>query len=122
MAKQILIVDDSASVREIVGTVLRKAGYEVLEAADGMAALALLDGRKLHLIVSDVNMPKLDGFGFVSQARLIPAYRFVPVVLLTTEASETRNAEGRAVGAKAWMVKPFSAERLLEAVSKLVLP
>lgn len=122
MAKTILIVDDSASVRQVVSIALKQAGYDVIEAIDGMNALAKLDGRKLHLVISDVNMPRLDGIGFLTQMKANPAYRFTPVIMLTTEAGEAKKQEGRAAGAKAWVVKPFQSEQLLAAVAKLVLP
>ncbi|MBD9391472.1 response regulator [Acidovorax sp. ACV01] len=122
MAKTILIVDDSASVRQVVSIALKQAGYDVIEAIDGMNALAKLDGRKLHLVISDVNMPRLDGIGFLTQMKANPAYKFTPVIMLTTEAGEAKKQEGRIAGAKAWVVKPFQPEQLLGAVAKLVLP
>jgi two-component system chemotaxis response regulator CheY len=122
MAKTILIVDDSASLRQVVGIALKGAGYEVVEACDGRDALGKLDGRKIHLIVSDVNMPNLDGISFVKAARQLPAYRFTPIIMLTTEAGDTKKAEGQAAGAKAWVVKPFQPPQMLAAVSKLILP
>ncbi|NTV10161.1 MAG: response regulator [Zoogloea sp.] len=122
MAKTIMIVDDSASLRQVVGIALKGAGYEVVEACDGRDALAKLDGRKLHLIISDVNMPNMDGIAFVKAAKALPAYRFTPVIMLTTEAGEAKKQMGQAAGAKAWVVKPFQPSQMLAAVSKLVLP
>lgn len=122
MAKTIMIVDDSASLRQVVAIALRGAGYEVLEACDGQDALAKLDGRRLHLIISDVNMPRLDGISFVKAAKALPAYRFTPVIMLTTEAGDAKKEQGRAAGAKAWVVKPFQPAQMLAAVAKLVLP
>lgn len=122
MAKTIMIVDDSASLRQVVGIALRGAGYEVVEACDGQDALAKLDGRKLHLIISDVNMPRLDGIAFVKAAKQLPAYRFTPVIMLTTEAGDAKKQQGQAAGAKAWVVKPFQPAQMLAAVAKLVLP
>jgi len=122
MGKSILIVDDSSSFRQVVGMALRGAGYDVVEACDGKDALEKLDGRKYHLIVSDVNMPNLDGIGFVKEAKLKPEYKFTPVVMLTTVAGEERKAEGKAAGVRAWIVKPFQPPVLLDAVAKLVLP
>jgi len=101
---------------------LKGAGYEVLQAGDGQAALALLDGRKIHMAVCDVNMPRMNGIEFVRAARALPNYKFLPVLMLTTETQESKKAEGKAAGAKAWMVKPFSPASLLNAVSKLCLP
>jgi two-component system chemotaxis response regulator CheY len=122
MPKTILVVDDSTSFRQVVAMSLQGAGYEVVEACDGRDALAKLDGRKFHLIVSDVNMPNLDGIGFVKAAKEIPAYKFTPVVMLTTVSGDDKKAEGRAAGVRAWVVKPFQPPVLLDAVSKLVLP
>jgi two-component system, chemotaxis family, chemotaxis protein CheY len=122
MAKTILIVDDSASVRQVVGIALRGAGYDVLEGRDGQDGLARLDGRKVHLIISDVNMPNMDGITFLKHVKTLPSYRFTPVMMLTTESQEAKKREGQAAGAKAWMVKPFQPAQLLGAVEKLVLP
>lgn len=122
MAKTILIVDDSASVRQVVSIALKQAGYDVVEAGDGIDALAKLDGRKLHLVISDVNMPRLDGIGFLTQLKAKPAYKFTPVIMLTTEAGDAKKQQGREAGAKAWVVKPFQPEQLLGAVAKLILP
>jgi two-component system chemotaxis response regulator CheY len=122
MAKTILIVDDSSSVRQVVTITLKQAGYDVIAAVDGMDALTKLDGRKLHLVISDVNMPRLDGLGFLTQMKAMPAYKFTPVIMLTTEAGDGKKQEGRAAGAKAWIVKPFQPAQFLDAVSKLVLP
>ena len=122
MAKLIMIVGDSASLRQVVGIALKGAGYDVLEACDGKDALAKLDGRKIHLIISDVNMPNMDGISFVKAAKQIPAYKFTPVIMLTTEAGDAKKAEGQAAGAKAWVVKPFQPPQMLLAVSKLILP
>ncbi|MGF1648038.1 MAG: response regulator [Kineosporiaceae bacterium] len=122
MSKTILIVDDSASVRQVVGLTLRGAGYDVVEGVDGRDGLTKLDGRKVHLIVSDVNMPNMDGLTFVREVRKLPAYRFTPIMMLTTESDESKKREGQAAGAKAWVVKPFQPPQMLAAVSKLVLP
>ena len=122
MAKTILIVDDSASFRQVVSLALSGAGYDVIQACDGKDALSKLDGRKLNLIVSDVNMPVMDGLSFVRAAKQLPAYKFTPIIMLTTEAGEDKKAEGKAAGVRAWVVKPFQPPVLLDAVSKLVLP
>jgi two-component system chemotaxis response regulator CheY len=120
--KTILIVDDSTSLRQVVHVALAQAGYEVIEAADGQEALAKLDGRRIHLIISDVNMPNMDGIAFVRAVKLRQDYRFTPIIMLTTEAQENKKLEGQMAGAKAWVVKPFQPEQMLRAVSKLVLP
>lgn len=121
MAKKILIVDDSASVRSVVGIALKGAGYEVIEACDGKDALSKLTGEKVHLIISDVNMPNMDGITMVKEIKKLPAYKFTPVCMLTTEAEKSKMQEGKAAGAKAWIVKPFQPPKLLDVVSKLVL-
>lgn len=122
MAKTILVVDDSGSVRTVVGIALRGAGYEVVEASDGLDGMKRLDGRKLHLIISDVNMPGMDGLSFLREVKKHPQYRFTPVMMLTTEAGEDKKLIGKTEGAKAWMTKPFQPEQMLNAVQKLVLP
>ena len=122
MSKTILIVDDSASVRQVVGLALRGAGYDVIEGVDGKDALTKLDGRKVNLIISDVNMPNMDGISFVKEAKKLPSYKFTPIIMLTTESQEAKKAEAQAAGAKAWVVKPFKPEQMLAAVSKLVTP
>ena len=121
MGKRILVVDDSASVRNVAGIALREAGYEVVEAANGQEALTKLQGERIHLIISDVNMPVLDGISFLKELKRHPDYRFTPVIMLTTESGEDKKEEGRAAGAKAWIVKPFQPASMLDAVSKLVM-
>lgn len=122
MAKTILVVDDSASLRQVVSIALKGAGYDVIEACDGKDALAKLNGVKIHLIICDVNMPNMDGITFVKEAKKLPNYKFTPVIMLTTESQEGKKAEGQAAGAKAWVVKPFQPEQMLVAVSKLIMP
>jgi two-component system chemotaxis response regulator CheY len=121
MAKTIMVVDDSISIRQVVGIALRQAGYEVLEAIDGKDALAKLTGQKVNLIISDVNMPNMDGISFVRELKTRPAYKFTPVLMLTTESQEDKKEQGKAAGARAWMVKPFKPEALLAAVQKLTM-
>jgi two-component system chemotaxis response regulator CheY len=122
MSKTILVVDDSASLRQVVSIALKGAGYTVIEGCDGKDALTKLNGQKIHLIISDVNMPNMDGITFLKEAKKLPAYKFTPVIMLTTEAGEGKKAEGQAAGAKAWVVKPFQPAQMLAAVSKLVAP
>ncbi|WP_330214699.1 response regulator [Pseudomonas sp. AM8] len=122
MAKNVLVVDDSSSVRQVVGIALRSAGYDVIEASDGKDALAKLTGQKVHLIISDVNMPNMDGITFVKEVKKLANYKFTPIIMLTTESQESKKAEGQAAGAKAWVVKPFQPAQMLAAVSKLILP
>ncbi len=121
MSKTILVVDDSASLRQVVSIALKGAGYEVIEGCDGLDALKKLDGKKIHLIISDVNMPNMDGISFVKEVKKHPSYKFTPIIMLTTESQEGKKAEGQAAGAKAWVVKPFKPDQMLTAVSKLVL-
>lgn len=122
MPKTIMIVDDSASLRQVVCIALRGAGYEAIEARDGQDALSKLTGQKVHLIVSDVNMPNMDGISFVKAVKALPAYRFTPIVMLTTESQAEKKAQAQAAGAKAWVLKPFNPTQLLAVVQKLVLP
>lgn len=122
MAKTIVIVDDSASMRRVVGIALKGAGYEVIEGSDGNDALSKLTGQKVHLIISDVNMPGMDGITFLKTIKQHPRYRFTPVIMLTTESEESRKQEGKAAGARAWVVKPFQPDQLVNAVQRLCLP
>ena len=115
-----MVIDDSASLRGAVGSTLADAGYEVLDAVDGKEALAMLDGRKVDLMICDVHMPGMDGIAFVKEVKRRPDYRFVPIIMLTTESSEEGKQAGQMAGAKAWVVKPFRPAQILHAVSKLV--
>ncbi len=122
MALTILVIDDSTSLRQVVAMTLKGAGYDVLQAGDGKEALVFLDGRKIAMAVCDVNMPNMNGIEFVIEAKKIAAYKFMPILMLTTESQESKKAEGKAAGAKAWMLKPFSPSSLLSAVSKFCAP
>jgi two-component system chemotaxis response regulator CheY len=122
MAKTIMVVDDSASLRQVVGIALKGAGYDVLEACDGRDALSKITGQKIHLIISDVNMPNMDGISFVKEVKKMASYKFTPIIMLTTESQEAKKQEGQAAGAKAWVVKPFQPAQMLAAVSKLIMP
>ena len=122
MPKTVLIVDDSATIRQVVGMTLKGAGYEVMEACDGKDALKKLDGKKINLIISDVNMPNMDGISFVKEAKKLASYKFTPVIMLTTESQDSKKQEGQAAGAKAWVVKPFQPDQMLAAVAKLIMP
>lgn len=121
MSKTILIVDDSASLRQVVNLTLTGAGYTVIEACDGKDALGKCNGQKIHLIISDVNMPNMDGLTFLKEVKKNAAYKFTPVVMLTTEASDDKKKAGQEGGAKAWIVKPFQPAQMLAAVAKLVM-
>lgn len=122
MAKTIMVVDDSMSIRQVVSIALKSAGYDVIEGVDGKDALAKLTGQKVNLIISDVNMPNMDGITFVRELKTRAAYKFTPVMMLTTESQDDKKEQGKAAGARAWMVKPFKPDALLAAVQKLVMP
>jgi len=120
VAKRIMVIDDSAALRQTVLDALVEAGYEVIGAADGQEALGMLDGSKVDLMICDVHMPRMDGLTFVREVKRLADYRFVPVIMLTTESSEKSRLAGLTAGAKAWVVKPFRPDQILHAVSKLV--
>ncbi|MDX5298988.1 MAG: response regulator [Gammaproteobacteria bacterium] len=122
MAKSILIVDDSASLRQVVAIALKQEGYDVIEASDGQDALGKLTGQKIHLIISDVNMPRMDGITMVKEIKKNPTYKFTPIIMLTTESGDDKKMAGKEAGVKAWVVKPFQPPVLLNAVQKLILP
>ena len=119
MSKLIMSVDDSASIRQMVGFTLRNAGYEVIEASDGKDALGKLSG-PVKMVITDLNMPNMDGIELIRRIRAPPAYKFIPVVMLTTESQAARKQEGKAAGATGWIVKPFKPEQLLAVVQKLL--
>jgi two-component system chemotaxis response regulator CheY len=119
MTKTVLVVDDSASVRNVTAPALAAAGYRVLEAEDGLQALDRVRSNPVHLVVCDLNMPKLDGMGFLRQMRKIPAHRFTPLVFMTTESRTERKDEGRASGATAWITKPCPPSKLVDVVKRL---
>ncbi len=104
----------------MVAMVLRGGGYQVIESVDGLDALSKLKGQELHLFLTDVNMPKMDGFEFTRKLRAMPQYKFVPIVLLTTESTAEKKQQGKAAGATAWIVKPFNPDQLLAVVKKVI--
>jgi two-component system chemotaxis response regulator CheY len=120
MSKTILAVDDSASMRQMVGVTLRAAGYEVIEAADGDEALDYAREHRVDLVLTDVNMPRMDGLRLVSELRALPNYHLTPLLLLTTESSPERKAAGKRAGATGWMVKPFDPEQLLATLARVL--
>jgi len=120
MAKTILIVDDSTSLRQVISIALKGAGYVVIEGSDGQDGLSKLSGQKINLIISDVNMPNMDGLTMVTKIKEKPEYKFTPIIMLTTESSNEMKSRGKAAGVKAWMVKPFKPDQMLDAVSKLI--
>lgn len=121
MAKKVLVVDDSAAIRQSITYVLQQGGYEVVEAKDGMDGLTVLAGMDVaDLIITDVNMPNLDGIGFIRKVREDSKNKFTPIIVLTTESQGSKMTEGKEAGATGWIVKPFSAEKLLGVVKKVV--
>lgn len=122
MPKTVLIVDDSELARSFTAIVLRKAGYDILEAVNGTDALAKLDGRQIHLILSDINMPTMDGITFVKEAKKLAAYQFTPVVMVTAESLDSVKQESKIAGAKAWLAKPFESTQILALVAEFILP
>jgi two-component system chemotaxis response regulator CheY len=120
MSKIIMTVDDSASVRQMVSFTLRDAGYQVLEAVDGQDAVNRLNGTSVNMVITDLNMPNLDGIGLIRALRAIAAFKFIPIVMLTTESQDTKKQEGKAAGATGWIVKPFKPEQLLAVVKKVL--
>ena len=120
MAKTIMVVDDSAVIRQTVGIALKQAGYEVIEANDGSDGLSKISGQKVNLIISDVNMPNMDGISMVEELKKDPANKFTPVIMLTTESQDAMKAKGKAAGVRAWVVKPFQPPQMLDAVAKLI--
>jgi two-component system chemotaxis response regulator CheY len=118
--KRILSVDDSASVRQMVSFTLRKADYEVIEAVDGKDGLAKVSSGKFDLIITDLNMPNVDGIQMITGVRKVPGYSFIPILMLTTESQAEKKDAGRKAGATGWIVKPFNADQLIAVVQKLV--
>jgi two-component system chemotaxis response regulator CheY len=120
MAKRFLIVDDSASMRQLISFTIENAGYEVLVAENGEDALGKLNSRKVDIVITDLNMPDMDGIELIKKLRSMPDYRFAPIVMLTTESQESKKQEGKQAGASGWIVKPFSPEQLMDVVRKFV--
>lgn len=119
MGKTILFVDDSASMRQVVSMALKSAGYDVIEAVDGKDALGKLNGAKIHLMITDLNMPNMDGITLIKEVKQLASHKFMPIVMLTTESQEEKKKQGQEAGAKAWIVKPFRPEQLLSVVEKV---
>jgi len=116
----ILTIDDSRMMRQMLMLTLKEAGYAVYQAADGMEGLdALQEHLGFDLIITDINMPRLDGFGFIERARTLPQCKATPILVLSTESSDEKKARARAAGASGWLVKPFNAEKLLNAVRRV---
>lgn len=119
MSKMIMTVDDSASVRQMVSFTLKNAGYEVVEAVDGKDALSKLKG-EVKMIITDLNMPNMDGISLIKSVRTQAAYKFIPIVMLTTESQAEKKQEGKAAGATGWIVKPFKPDQLLAVIKKVL--
>ncbi|GAA0305921.1 response regulator [Psychrosphaera haliotis] len=117
--KKILAVDDSASMRQMVGFTLKNAGYDVTEAKDGQEALDVARDAEFDVIISDVNMPNMDGIELVRNLRTLPQFKFTPILMLTTESGTNKKGEGKAAGATGWIVKPFNPEQLLTVIKKV---
>ena len=120
MAKSILAVDDSTSIRQMVTFTLKSAGYEVTEAVDGMDGLEKARSKNFNLILTDQNMPRMDGLTLVKSLRGLPQYTATPILMLTTESSDAMKAQGKAAGATGWLVKPFDPQKLIDVVKKVI--
>lgn len=120
MSKKILTVDDSASIRQMVTFTLKGAGYEVEEAPDGQSGFSKAQGGRFDLVLTDQNMPGMDGLTLIRSLRKLPVYTSTPILMLTTEASDQMKSLGRAAGATGWLVKPFDPQKLLDVVKRLV--
>ena len=116
----ILAVDDSASMRQMVAFTLKGAGYNVIEAVDGKDALEKAKSGGADVVLTDVNMPNMDGIELVRQLRQLPKYKFTPMLLLTTESGADKKAQGKAAGATGWLVKPLNPEQLLATIAKVL--
>lgn len=120
MTQRILAVDDSASMRQMVSFTLKGAGYDVEEAADGKQALDKAKSGKFNLVISDVNMPVMDGISLIKELRTLSDYKFTPILMLTTESTSDKKQEGKAAGATGWIVKPFNPDQLLNTIKKVL--
>ena len=120
MAASILAVDDSTSMRQMVSFTLKGAGYDVVEAGDGVEALNIAKRKSVNLVITDVNMPNMDGISLIKELRSLPSYKFTPLLMLTTESSTEKKQQGKAAGATGWIVKPFNPEQLLSTVKKVL--
>jgi two-component system chemotaxis response regulator CheY len=120
MAKLIMTADDSASVRQMVTFTLKQNGYEVIEAVDGQDALTKLATQKVDMLLTDLNMPKMDGIGLIKGVRASTLNKFIPIVMLTTESTDSKKSEGKSAGATGWIVKPFKPEQLIAVVKKVL--
>jgi len=117
---KILIVDDSNSIRDMISFTLQKSGYSVVEARDGMEGLNKAKASAFDLVISDVNMPKMDGLTLCGEIRKLPNFKFVPILMLTTESSTELKMKGKAAGATGWLVKPFNPEKLISTIQRVI--
>jgi two-component system chemotaxis response regulator CheY len=120
MSKVIMTVDDSTSVRQMVGFTLKRAGFEVIEAVDGQDAANHLKGTTIDMMITDLNMPNMDGIELIKHVRAKPQYKFIPIVMLTTESQDDKKQAGKAAGATGWIVKPFKPDQLLAVITKVL--
>jgi len=120
MAKIIMTADDSASIRQMVSFTLKDAGYEVVEAVDGKDALNKLNGSKVNMLITDLNMPNMDGIELIKQVRAKSEFKFIPIIMLTTESQAEKKQRGKAAGATGWIVKPFKSEQLIAVIKKVL--
>ena len=120
MSKRIMTVDDSPSVRQMVSFTLKQSGYEVVEAADGLDALKKLNLGPVDMILTDLNMPNMNGIDLIRKVRANPAYKFIPIIMLTTESQQAKKEAGKQAGATAWIVKPFKPEQLVAVVKRVL--
>jgi two-component system chemotaxis response regulator CheY len=120
MSKSALVVDDSTSMRQMVSFTLKESGFDVIEGSNGQEALARVQGKTVNLVLTDLNMPVMDGMTLIRQLRAKPEFKFTPILMLTTESQQEKKLEGKAAGATGWIVKPFQPEQLLQVISKVV--
>lgn len=120
MSKMIMTADDSTSIRQMVGFTLKQAGYDVIEAVDGQDAVNKLAGTSIHMLITDLNMPNMDGLELIKQVRAMPQFKFIPIIMLTTESQTDIKQKGKAAGATGWIVKPFKPEQLVAVVKKVL--
>jgi two-component system chemotaxis response regulator CheY len=120
MAKVIMTADDSASIRQMMSFSLKQNGYEVIEAVDGQDALTKLASQKVDMLLTDLNMPNLDGIGLIKGVRAGSLNKFIPIIMVTTESVDSKKAEGKAAGATGWIVKPFRPDQLIAVIKKVL--
>ncbi len=120
MSKVIMTVDDSTSVRQMVSFTLQQAEFDVVEAEDGVDALNKLKSEKVDMVITDLNMPNMDGISLIKELRVLPEYKFVPIVLLTTESDGDKKKQGKEAGATGWIIKPFKPDQLINVIKKVL--